>query len=303
MRAPRSVFHFTDMAGLFGIVQNQELWASEASGLNDPSEVTGGLRRIYKWMNRNRSEPAVRKVLDVVPRPPEPFGRIYVLSACLAGDDAGQWRTYGDAGRGCAIELDTSVPLTVKAQRPLQAHGRWMRLLQDSSYVTTWTRTIYTDGQLDDVLRGLTAWAEQEFNTAEEWAAQGDDGAAEASVERVVDALLAIAALLKPPGYHGEDEVRTVVTLMPRTVHTSFRPAKFGLVQYAALARSEPSPGSAIEQGGPWVIPIKSVRLGPHASFDLSARTVRDFLERHGYAVGEGIPGHVKLLRSRTPMR
>lgn len=303
MRAPRSVFHFTDMAGLFGIVKNQELWATEASGMNDPSEVTGGLQRIYRWMNRNRSENAVRKVLDVVPRPPEPFGRIYVLSACLAGDDAGQWRAYGDAGRGCAIELDTSTPLTVKAQRPLQAPGRWTRLLQDSSFVTKWTRTIYTDVQLDNVLRGLTTWAEHEFDVAEEWAAQGDDGAAGASVERVVDALLAIAALLKPPGYHGEDEARTVVTLMPRTAHTSFRPAKFGLVQYASLAQSGDKPGSAINDRDLWTIPIRSVRLGPHASFDLSARTVRDFLDRYGYVVGEGVPGHVKLRRSRTPMR
>ncbi|MCR6647295.1 MAG: hypothetical protein NVV70_03815 [Cellulomonas sp.] len=303
MRAPRSVFHFTDMAGLYGIVKEAELWATEASGLNDPTEVSGGMARIFKWMNRHSAEPTVRKVLDVVPSAPEAFGRIYVLSACLDGDDAGQWRAYGDGGRGCAIELDTSMPLTVKARQPLGKRGGWPRLLSDSSYVTKWTRTIYTDDQLDAVLRGLTSWAERQFDDAQRWASQGDESAPEASVEYVVDALLAIAALLKPPGYHGEAEARVVVTLMNRSPHTSFRPARYGLVQYATLAESLTDAGASIHHGARWTLPIKSIRLGPHASFDLSKNTVRDFLDRYGYVVGTGVPGHVRVLKSGTPMR
>ena len=302
MRAPARVFHFTDMAGLFGIIEHAELWATEASGLNDPTEVSGGMTRIFKWMRRHDSEPSVRKVLDVVPRPPEPFG-LYVLSACLDGDDAGQWRAYGNGGKGCAIELDTSVLLTVKAQQALGMPGGWPRWLSDSAYVTKWTRTIYSDDQLDAVLRGLVGWAEQEFENAERWEAQGDDAAPAASVENVVGALLAIAALLKPPGYHGEVEARVVATLMNRSPHTSFRPARFGLLQYASLAESVTNGGASIHYGGDWTLPIKSIRLGPHTSFDLSKTTVRDFLYRYGYKVGTGVPGHVRILKSRTPMR
>jgi len=119
----------------------------------------------------------------------------------------------------------------------------------------------------------------------------------------VAGALLAVAALLKPPGYRGEVEARVVATLVSRTVHTEFRPARYGLVQHATLAESVTSPGTAIKHDGEWRLPIRSVRLGPHAAFDLSRDTVKDFLYRSGYVVGEGVPGHVRVLKSRTPMR
>ncbi len=303
MLAPRSVYHFTDMRGLLGIVEHAELWATEASSLNDPTEVSGGLDRIYRWMRRHRTERAVAKVLEVLPNRPELFGRIYVLSASLDGDDAGQWRSYGDNGRGCAIELDTSRPLTVKAQQPLVRPAGWARRTTHASLVTRWTRTIYTEAQLDEVLRGLTSWAEREFTAAERIYWGSDDLAPSASVEYVMDALLAVAALLKPPGYHGEAEARTVVTLTRRSPHTRFRASAYGIAQYASLARSVDDPDATIHDGDRWTLPIRSIRLGPHASYELAHNTIRELLDRNGYVVAQAQPGHVRLRRSTTPMR
>jgi hypothetical protein len=37
-------FHYTDGAGLLGILQGGRIWLSNAAGLNDPSEIYHGLQ-------------------------------------------------------------------------------------------------------------------------------------------------------------------------------------------------------------------------------------------------------------------
>ncbi len=52
------VYHYTSPVGLVGVMQQRELWASEATSLNDLSEVKKGLKAI-----RHR----VREELEVTP--------------------------------------------------------------------------------------------------------------------------------------------------------------------------------------------------------------------------------------------
>ncbi|ASR56108.1 hypothetical protein [Cellulomonas sp. PSBB021] len=97
-----SVFHYTDMAGLLGIVSAGELRATEASGMNDPLEVGGGLARVRDGLEGHRSDPTAQDILDhVLPPATDRFPAMsFVLSASLDHDDATQWRLYGDGGDG-----------------------------------------------------------------------------------------------------------------------------------------------------------------------------------------------------------
>ncbi len=126
------LYHYTDAAGLKGIIENQEIWFTSIFHLNDPSELRHGLKcAVYELRNRRgiagqQGDTVTQWVCDDVERfvtAPElisEFG-FFVASFSRAPDDLGQWRAYGDDGRGFAIGFAPSlfaVDQTVSAPNP-----------------------------------------------------------------------------------------------------------------------------------------------------------------------------------------
>ncbi len=50
MPATGSIYHYTSPSGLLGLVENHELWATEATGMNDLGEVRQGWDFIRSWV-------------------------------------------------------------------------------------------------------------------------------------------------------------------------------------------------------------------------------------------------------------
>jgi hypothetical protein len=112
---PDRLFHFTDAAGLIGIVRNQTVWASHAPALNDFSEIKHGIelasdvllgpkrvadpefaKMVAIYLDRkNAGELAVQ--LDV-----------YVVALCARADHVLHWLHYGRSGTGVALELNAA---------------------------------------------------------------------------------------------------------------------------------------------------------------------------------------------------
>lgn len=111
---PDRLFHFTDSAGLVGILQNQSLRASFAPSLNDPSEVRYGLACARDHIERYAGpvdQTFVRMIgpfleLSNVPVEYQIELRAYVISFCARVDRALHWLHYGRSGTGVAIGFD-----------------------------------------------------------------------------------------------------------------------------------------------------------------------------------------------------
>jgi hypothetical protein len=60
------IYHYTDAAGLFGIISNDELWASAPSSLNDASELSYGFQLLERQWQLERKSPLgpIRAWLD-----------------------------------------------------------------------------------------------------------------------------------------------------------------------------------------------------------------------------------------------
>jgi hypothetical protein len=131
---PSELFHFTDMAGLLGILSTRTLWASQATSLNDRSEVEYGIalavdiledssfliagnadlraahrakfgievddkvfcKAVKEFFIPEKSPSAIR----VAVRP-------YIISLCARSDQAIHWLHYGRSGSGAAIGLNS----------------------------------------------------------------------------------------------------------------------------------------------------------------------------------------------------
>jgi hypothetical protein len=109
------IYHYTNSAGFLGIVTRNQLWATDYTFLNDPSEHTYG-HNIVKQVILELKEKPEYKVLaeiykgrfehDIIA---ETFGRsYYIVSFTENNDSEKHWKEYGNNGNGFAVEFSPS---------------------------------------------------------------------------------------------------------------------------------------------------------------------------------------------------
>ncbi|RPH38144.1 DUF2971 domain-containing protein [bacterium] len=111
---PKILYHFTDAAGLMGIIKDAGVWASLATSLNDRSEVTFGVELARKVLQERikRSETlyltSIVSFLDPGNVPDEVRLEVntFVISFCARIDKSGHWLHYGRSGDGFALGFE-----------------------------------------------------------------------------------------------------------------------------------------------------------------------------------------------------
>jgi hypothetical protein len=116
------LLHFTDAAGLIGILQSKTLWGTRASCMNDTSELTHGkvlAREVVQ--GRIGAEPNARfaatwktALEHFNAHADTPSGRrlhtdAFVTSFCARADKSVHWLSYGRGGFGYAVGIDSSL--------------------------------------------------------------------------------------------------------------------------------------------------------------------------------------------------
>ena len=111
-----TIYHYTNDVGLRGILETGQLWVTDIFKLNDPSEVYHGFSRAVDILKSKAANgpPERKKFADglvafVKRNGIEKLGHYFVCSFSSCGDDLGQWRAYGDNGRGYALGFDAKV--------------------------------------------------------------------------------------------------------------------------------------------------------------------------------------------------
>lgn len=106
-----TLFHYTSTAALVSIIQNNELWLSDVTFLNDRIEIEHGRRiacgRIEAAINAEQ-RPAVRQMLELALEKFSAYEDPHIYAVCfsLEGDDLSQWRAYGQGDSPIAIEIE-----------------------------------------------------------------------------------------------------------------------------------------------------------------------------------------------------
>jgi hypothetical protein len=119
------LYHYTDAAGLKGIIDKQEIWFTGHRYLNDPSELTFGIDAAHKEIKAVSVKGGSAKCF--CDRLSDLFNVHTItdeLEYLLAGfsyarNDLGQWRAYGCNGRGFALGLAPHL-FAVEQEKPAQ---------------------------------------------------------------------------------------------------------------------------------------------------------------------------------------
>jgi hypothetical protein len=118
-KPPDRIYHYTNDAGLKGILASGKLWLTDICSLNDPSELKHGFEIAIRELRKMvvGGSPASQNfandlgfVAERIRRSADLFrpADFFVCSFSLSDDDLGQWRAYADDGRGFALEFETA---------------------------------------------------------------------------------------------------------------------------------------------------------------------------------------------------
>lgn len=107
---PPPLYHYTDAAGLIGILEKGELWASAIGHSNDLKEITCAYEIARPILTDIRADARFQRVNQrnllgfleyFFQNPEEPMQHGYAVSFCARRDLLSQWRAYGQQGGFC----------------------------------------------------------------------------------------------------------------------------------------------------------------------------------------------------------
>jgi hypothetical protein len=264
----RKLHHYTNAAGLLGLLETGKLWASLATHLNDSAEIVLGQQLIRERLQRAAaSDAAVRALLDrpgLVDRPL--WCDIYIVSFSAAGDLLSHWRAYADS-RGYMLTFD-------------------LDRLPEEIPLTHVTYQEHDVERFEGTLRALTRFHERHLRHR-----LGDPEIRGAANQALRRGLAMAAAALKPPSFAEEKEWRHIVFCEScdagRPCETlRFRERAGGIVPYHEIdVRRRPQD-----------FPLSGITIGPGLDPALESRALALLLRQKGLS-------HVTVDTTRVTFR
>ncbi len=266
------LYHFTDKAGLEGILRTRCLWASLAMALEDTSEIKYALayaKRILESHDRSSDSSILDEIVPFLnPQESKTISTLgmktYVVSFRTNVDESAHWETYGRSGTGFALAFALK-PLVIPGILPLPV------LYDPEAQEKLLREFIEVNAELFDKLS-------QECPAEELWALR------QRAIQWTALGLWTLAPILKDPArFRHENEWRLIVVDLE---HVQVRYGK-GLSNEVRVRRSNGRdiPYKVLEYDS---LPIVGLELGPNAPVEENDASLIELL-RHATS-GRDVP-------------
>lgn len=263
------VWHYTNSAGVLGMVGDRQLWATHYQFVNDKQEGSVFDEAMSALLNSDELDFPEQDLLKRLYRPPEAgvesgFTRVtgqnrFLLCGSASGDELTLWRNYAREDVSYAVGFDPTAPLGVI---PPKAN------INVNVNVFPW--------KVVDYQPALSTVPALYMRRIRDGLKQPNGGA---QIGKIQEVLLDMLCVAKSEAFKDERESR-VVCLADNTDLWRFRPGRLGITPYVAL-------GSAKEWGegstGEESLPIRAIRLSANAS-EADMLALNALLEANGFA-------------------
>lgn len=269
-------YHYTDAAGLMGIVATKRFWATNSAFLNDPTERSHALntareRLATRQPRSNREGEFIHGALSVVAEKTDTD--LYIVSFCRDGDLLSQWRAYGAFGAGYALGFE------INTLMPHPQLGWLVEVLYD-----------------DDFLRSVV---DEVFDIHAEHIEAHAPKHLEDFIDDANETLNLVAQGFKHPAYREEQELRLLFSRSNSAdkvedesrwygLPISYRAKGGRIVSYLDTPLDFPNQADFKSR-----LPLKKIVIGPGASFSQSERALRGFLTANGFASVDIVPSTI----------
>jgi hypothetical protein len=294
------VWHYTNAAGLLSIVNNHVLWATASGYLNDRAEVNLGYHLLEAELDSRAGsgDAFARRVLDGARASersqagPSPSS-FFILSAAEEGDLLSMWRCYGGERESYALGLDPTAPLRILCDpkaAALESDGTthlarqrpWSPVRYDADEQRALAEAVF-DG-MEGELAALGERVEREGEVTPRAVLE--------TLGETLDDIEQALALIKHPGFRGEQEVRhSTVLLHPSALSgwggvVRYRPSPYGMAPHLWLTGDDPE----ATDSPPFTstaarLPVRAVAISPSPNGVAAEGSLRAMLVAHGYDV------------------
>ncbi|MDX6464193.1 MAG: hypothetical protein QOE55_7890 [Acidobacteriaceae bacterium] len=280
-KPPAEIYHYTDAAGLIGIVHGKAIWATSHLHLNDASEhqIAGNL--INEELKKAKLSDQQRRVFGLILKSfQEPY---YIASFSERGNLLSQWRAYAGLGLGYSIGFAPTNPLfhaagseafnLVKCQYKLKDQRRFARYLVLTFEEQYWATGADKGTESGEILRGFFRRYGWHY------------------------ALALFVSTCKHSSFAAEREWRLVSQYPDRLAQLNkirYRTGRFGIVPYF------PIPLTPHPDGKPR---FDSITIGPAANEDASRKALESLVKTR--LDDAESPGKTKpqIISSKIPYR
>lgn len=307
------LLHYTNLAGLRGILSSNCMWATDAAYLNDSSEIAHFFDvRLQKLVLDDAQKYAIELARvpqnlatilndggfeNVISRETElwqstlrnvtlSMNKPFVLSLSGPSDARimhsgllSQWRGYGGEG-GYALVLDTA-----RLEDMLTTEAR------SHHYMHVQIGDVYYHGVDPSIQPASPEVAEYEA-IIHEGVSKMMRGSTAEETERFYEAVTALSCLYKHWGFWEEREVRVVVLPASDEVANAGKPHAAPAKEIKSFLRGEKQiPYVELftardEKGTPRKLPINRIIVGPHKDRELHAEALKELLASVGCEAG-----------------
>ncbi len=283
---PDTLYHYTTQAGLLGILQNDEIWATHTQYLNDQREYRHALKLVRDEIQKRKSnttdseEKAVLGEMYSAIIAGVEFINICVCSFSEVGDSLSQWRAYGGTAGGFAIGF----------------HGGFLANAAKTQNAFL-VPCVYELDQQRNIIEKFVDMVLHENLAHRGVEESGDDDDFWRHGGNLRPFLNQIAPAMKDPSFREEEEWRIISRpLMCTTERFAYRQGKSTIVPYFRFPLSK----TANEAGQPT---IREVVIGPTPDPHLSERSMRSLLTSHRLTSHSAPGGPVTVRISDVPYR
>jgi hypothetical protein len=253
-----SLYHYTDLGGLAGIIQSQDIWLTNSRYSNDDEEITYGykiVKEVIEEQLKLANSPRVQEFLDnlfkLVNEPTD--DGIYTCSFCLQDNLLSQWRGYGANGTGVSLAFD---PKKFYEVLGTDSPKGLMRL---------WKVFYEEEKQKDIIKEAINFFVDPRLSIDEK-------------TRRTFDAIRFFIPTFKHAGFVEEEECRMIFTPPPDfDTKPKFRVARGMLIPYYTLQDLVTGNNSAMV----YELPVTGVRIGPSTNRALNRESVRMLLDKN----------------------
>lgn len=287
--APQMLWHYTDAAGLVGILTSERLWATQARFLNDSKEIAYGAEVATKALARHNISGLKRETAQFVRGLGDPNKRIlqdyfdktldiFVTCFCTKRDLLSQWRAYAghDSVGGYAIGFRPPRDPQTWAQSAPGNHGLVFR------------RVLYDPAEQESHCRELISRLVELLDID-----PVDVARQTAFANHLVDGIVELTTWFKHPAFAEEQEWRIIYLRnsdhQPLTV--KHRAGRGLVIPYVELAAPKGSGRFADH------LPLAEIDCGPSAVPELKQQGVRSLLQSMPYFATAKVGGSLVPLR------
>ncbi|MGJ5816523.1 DUF2971 domain-containing protein [Paludibaculum fermentans] len=260
----KNLFHYADLNGLLGIIQNGDLWLTHSRYSNDEEEMARGQRVAMEAVDSALKESKLAaskkeyltKLQALIAKPS--LEGVYICCFCQKDNLLSQWRGYGAMGAGVSIQFDSS------------KFGDWTGADCPYGLMRFW-KVLYNAERQRRIIDSAIKFS---WNPALP-PAKG--------AQRAADAIQFFIPTFKNADFEEESEWRFIFTPNPQCkVVPQFRARGSMLVPYYRLRDLVVQPLKK-KPAVPPRLPICHVTVGPSADKALNVVSVKMLLDQYGY--------------------